>query len=60
MPEAPTDHRTYEEASIQLFGHKNLKTIEASKKVINYFQVTLDPNTGKYYPVTKPGEKGKD
>ena len=39
----------------QIFARKNLKiTIEANKKVVNFLDVTLDLNTGKCKPYTKP------
>ena len=39
----------------QIFARNNLKiTIEANKKVVNFLDVTLDLNTGKFKPYTKP------
>lgn len=39
----------------QIFTRNNLKiTIEANKKVVNFLDVTLDLNTGKFRPYTKP------
>ena len=39
----------------QIFARNNLKiTIEANNKVVNFLDVTLDLNTGKFKPYTKP------
>ena len=39
----------------QMFARNNLKiTIEANKKVVNFLDVTLDLNTGKFKPYAKP------
>ena len=39
----------------QIFARNNLKiTIEANKKVVNFLDVTLDLNTGKFRPYAKP------
>ena len=39
----------------QVFTNKNLKvTVEANKKIVNFLDVTLDLNTGKFKPYSKP------
>ena len=39
----------------KIFARNNLKiTVEANKKVVNFLDVTLDLNTGKFKPYTKP------
>ena len=39
----------------QIFAKNNLKiTADANKKVVNFLDVTLDLNTGKFKPYSKP------
>ena len=39
----------------QIFARNNLKiTVEANKKVVNFLDVTLELNTGKFRPYAKP------
>ena len=39
----------------QIFANNNLKiTVDADKKVVNFLDVTLDLNTGKFKPYSKP------
>ena len=39
----------------QVFTNNNLKiTVEANKKIVNFLDVTLDLNTGKFKPYSKP------
>ena len=39
----------------QIFANNNLKiTVDANKKVVNFLDVTLDLNTGKFKPYSKP------
>ena len=42
----------------KIFKELNLNiTIECNKKVVNFLDVTLDLNSGKYYPYKKPNEE---
>ena len=39
----------------QIFARNNLKmTVEANKKIVNFLDVTLDLDTGKFKPYSKP------
>ena len=39
----------------KIFAQNELKiTIEANKKIVNFLDVTLDLNTGKFKPYSKP------
>ena len=42
----------------KIFKELNLNiTIECNKKIVNFLDITLDLNTGKYYPYKKPNDE---
>ena len=55
MSSSPTGLYIYIYIYIFIFANNNLKiTVDANKKVVNFLDVTLDLNTGKFKPYSKP------
>ena len=56
--ESPRNIELIKKDICKLFSKFNLTlTIEANKKTVNYLDITLDLNTGKYRPFNKPNNK---
>ena len=55
LNQTPREIERAKQEICHIFARNNLKiTIEADKKVVNFLDVTLDLNAGKFKPYTKP------
>ena len=55
LSQTPREIERTKKEICQIFARSNLKiTVESNKKVVNFLDVTLDLNTGKFKPYTKP------
>ena len=55
LNQTPREIERVKKEICQIFARNNLKiTVEANKKVVNFLDVTLDLNAGKFRPYAKP------